>query len=63
MQLSPNQKIFAQFLSVFPKSPQNLKYFGKNDEPQRLFLSKSILCKNWGYLNAQKALCQNTYGQ
>ena len=52
MQLSRFEKIFSDFLSEFPKSPQNLVYFEKNDEPQRLFVSEIIDCKKRGYLNA-----------
>ena len=33
MQLSPNQKIFSQFLSAFPDSKKNFQYFEKKDEP------------------------------
>ena len=51
MQLSPNQRIFAQFLSAFPEAAQNLKYFEKKDDPQTLFLSEVIDSKNRGYLN------------
>ena len=40
-----------------------MKYFEKKDEPQRLFCSEIIDCKRLGYLNAEKAPCQNTYGQ
>ena len=63
MQLSRNEKIFSYFLSEFPKSPKNLKYYEKSDEPQRLFASEIKDCKKRGYLNAQKASCQNSYGQ
>ena len=40
MQVSQNQKIFSEFFSAFPKSPYNLEYFEKKDEPQRLFVSE-----------------------
>ena len=63
MQVSQNQKIFSEFFSAFPKSPYNLEYFEKKDEPQRLFVSEIIDSKERGYLNAKKAPCQNTYGQ
>ena len=35
----------------------------KKDDPQRLFFSENIDCKTLGYLNVEKAPCQNTYGQ
>ena len=35
MQLSPNQEIFSHFFPEFLKSPQNLEYYEKNDDPQR----------------------------
>ena len=63
MQLFPNQKIFSQFFSAFPKSIYNLKYFETNDEPQRLFVSEIIDCEKWCYINAKKDPLQNTYGQ
>ena len=63
MQLSPNQKLFSAFFSAFPWSTYNLEYFPKKDEPQKVFIFDIIDCKMWGYLNAQKATCQNTYGQ
>ena len=40
MQVSQNQKIFSEFFSAFLKSPYNLEYFEKKDEPQRLFVSE-----------------------
>ena len=40
MQVSQNQKIFSEFFSAFPKSPYNLEYFEKKDEPQRLLVSE-----------------------
>ena len=42
MQLSRNRKIFSRFFSAFPKSKENFEYFGKTDEPQRLFVSEII---------------------
>ena len=56
---SQNQKIFSYIFSAFPESRQNLESFEKNYEPQKLFVSEI----KRGYLNAQKDLCQNTYGQ
>ena len=52
MLLSQNQKIFFQFFSPFPESISNLQYFEEKDEPQRLFFSGILDCKNRGYLNA-----------
>ena len=63
MQLSPNQKMFSEFFSAFPKSTEILKYFETNDELQRLFISEIIDCENRGYFNVQKDPCHNTYGQ
>ena len=63
MQFSQNEKIFPKFFSAFPESVWNLKYFEKNDQPWNLFASDIIDCKEPGYLNAQKAKCQNTYRQ
>ena len=63
MQLSQNRKIFSEFFSALVQSTSNLEYFEKKDDPQRLFVSKIIDFKKRSYLNAQKAPCQNTYGQ
>ena len=63
MQLSSDEKIFSHFLSEFPESPQNLAYFENNHELQRLFVSELIACNKGGYINAQKAQCQKSYGQ
>ena len=52
MLLSQNQKIFFQFFSAFPESISNLQYFEEKYEPQRLFVSGILDCKNRGYLNA-----------
>ena len=35
----------------------------KKNAPPTLFDSEIIDCKKWSNLNAQKALCRNTYGQ
>ena len=51
------------FFSTFSESTLNIRITWKKDEPQRLFVSEIIVCKKQGYLNAQNALCQNTYGQ
>ena len=63
MQLYQNQKTFSEFFSSFPKSTENSVYFEKKDGPQRLFLSEIIDSKKRSYVNAQRASCQNTYGQ
>ena len=63
MQLSPNQKLFAEIFSSFPEFKSKLDYFEKKDEPRRLFVSEIIHCKKRGYLNTQKAAHQNTYRQ
>ena len=63
MQLSTNQKLFAEIFSSFPEFKPKLDYFEKKDEPRRLFVSEIIHCKKRGYLNTQKAAHQNTYRQ
>ena len=63
MQLHSNQKIIFKFFSAFPESTQNLEYFATKHESGGLFVSEIIDCKKRGYLNAQKATDQNTYGQ
>ena len=60
MLLSQNQKISSQFFSAFSKSTKNLEYFEKKDEDRKLFFSEIIDCKKRGYLNPEKAPCQNT---
>ena len=40
MQLSPNQKIFCHFFLPFWNLHKSLKYFEKEDDPQRLFFLK-----------------------
>ena len=52
MQLFQNQKTFSEFFCTFPKSMENLKYFGKKDESQRFFVSEIINFKKGVYLNA-----------
>ena len=51
MQLSRNRKIFFQSLSAFPKSTENVQYFGRKYEPARLLVSETIDCNKRGYLN------------
>ena len=63
MQLSQNQKIFSQFFSALLESTEKLKYFGTKDELPNLFVSEIIDYKKRGYLNAEKGLFRNTYGQ
>ena len=55
--------MFSQFLSAFPKSAENIRYFEEKVEPKRLFVSETIDSKNSSYLNDLKSSCQNTYGQ
>ena len=52
MQLAQNQKIFSQLFSASKKSASNLKYFQRDDDPQRLLTSEIIDCKKPGYLSA-----------
>ena len=60
----PSRQYFCHiFLSLWKKISSKSSVLEKQDEPQRLFLSEIIDSKKWGYLNAQKAPCQNTYGQ
>ena len=63
MHLSPNQKMFSEFFAAFPESIWNLEYFWEKDELGRLFVSEIIDYKKRGYLNAEKGLFRNTYGQ
>ena len=63
MQLCQNQKIFSQFFSAFPECIYNLEYFEKKYVPQRFFLSEFNDSKKRSYLNAEKVLYLNTYGQ
>ena len=70
MQLSPNQKIFCEFFFfffiffAFSESTWNMEYFEKKkDEPRSLLVSEIKDYKKRGYLNPQKAMCHNTYGQ
>ena len=52
MQLSPNQEIFCEFFSAFKEATYILKYFGKEDEARKLFVSEIIDRKKGCYLNA-----------
>ena len=38
--------MFSQFFSAFPKSAQNLEYFEKQDQPQRLFFFRNYRLQN-----------------
>ena len=40
-----------------------MKHFEKKDERRNWFVSQITDCKKGGYLNIEKAPCQNTYGQ
>ena len=44
--------MLSEFFYAFAKPTLNFKYFGKKDDPQRLFVSEIIACKKLGYLNA-----------
>ena len=55
--------MFSQFFSALPESISEFKYFENKADPGRLFVSEIIDCKMRGYLNEQKALCQNAYGR
>ena len=57
------KKTFSELFPAFPQSTKNLEQFETKDEGQRLFVSEIIDWKNRSYLNAEKAPCQNTYGQ
>ena len=46
-----------------PKHCINLEYFEKKDRRERFFFSEITDCKKRSYFNAQKAQCQNTFGQ
>ena len=60
----PSRQYFCHiFLSLWKKISSKSSVLEKQNEPLRLFLSEIIDSKKWGYLNAQKAPCQNTYGQ
>ena len=56
-------KNICEFFFPFAESTWNLEYFERKDEPQSLFVSEIKDCKKRSYLNAQKAPCQNVYGQ
>ena len=63
MQLSPNQKIFAEFFSPFAEFSYNLKYFETKMSLKGYFFFHIIDCKKPGYLNAEKAPYQKTCEQ
>ena len=70
MQLSPNQKLFCEFFFfffyLFCIFGIYMKYgilWKKKDEPRSLLVSEIKDYKKRGYLNPQKAMCHNTYGQ
>ena len=48
MQLSKKLKNFSRFFSAFSKSRLNFKYFQKNDDAHRLFISGATACKKRG---------------
>ena len=63
MESSQNQKTFCDFLTAFPESTSNFKYFQKEVQHRMSFLTETIDWKNRRYLKAQKTQYQNTYGQ
>ena len=54
---------FLNFLLLFRNLNKIWNTFKKRYEPQSLFVSEIIKCEKQGYLKAQKAAYQNTYGQ
>ena len=63
MQLSQKPKLFSQIFYLFRKYTLNFEHFERKDEPHSCCISEITDCKKRGYLNAEKASCQNTYGQ
>ena len=61
MPLSLKQMIFSGFLITFLKSTWNGEHFQKKGESSSLSLSEIIDSKRGGYLNAWKALLQNSF--
>ena len=58
-------RIIKNFLNFFSISRIYIKLLilSKKDKSGRLIVSEIIDCKNWGYFNAKKAPCHNTYLQ
>ena len=63
MLLSQNQKIFCELFLHFRKLHKIWNTLKNKMSLGRHFFSDIIDCKKRGYLNAQKAPCQNTYEQ
>ena len=59
--LSLKQKTFSGFFIVFLKSIWNGEHFQKKVESSSLSISEIIDSKRGGYLNAWKALLQNSF--
>ena len=59
--LSLKQKTFSGFFIAFLKSIWNGEYFQKKGESSSLSLSEIIDSKRGCYLNARKALLQNSF--
>ena len=57
------KKHFLNFLLHFQNLHKSWILRQKKNETPRLFGSEIIDCKKRSYLNAQKTLCQDTYGQ
>ena len=60
-QLSLKQKLVSGFFIAFPKSTWNGEHFQKKGESSSLSISEIIDSKSGGYLNAWKALLQNSF--
>ena len=59
--LSLKQKPFSRFFIAFLKSTWNGEHFQKKGETSSLSISEIIDSKRGGYLNAWKALLQNSF--
>ena len=59
--LSLKQKLFSGFFIAFPKSTWNGEHSQKKGESSSLSISEIIDSKSGGYLNAWKALLQNSF--
>ena len=60
-QLSLKQKLYSRFFIAFSKSTWNGEHFQKKGESSSLSISEIIDSKSGGYLNAWKALLQNSF--
>ena len=56
-------KYFLKFFPYFPNLHKSWNTLKKKMILRFFFVSEIIDYKTWSSLNAQKALCQNTYGQ